>query len=57
MVVRAACIASGLPPNVEPCSPAPINRENGFLTSVAPIGTPEPKPLANVTTSGVIPAH
>src|SRR2546423_1288483 len=51
----AATQASGLPPNVDPWSPGSNTSARG-LARHAPIGTPPPRPLASVITSGVMPA-
>src|SRR5712691_8741730 len=53
--VAATAHASGLPPNVEPWSPGSKTSARA-LASVAPIGTPPPRPFARVITSGVMPA-
>src|SRR5882672_6047569 len=56
MVVTTPVIASGLPPKVEPWLPGlniPIARPP---TTQAPTGTPEARPLASGTTSGLMPA-
>ena len=54
MVVNPAIIANGLPPNVEPCLPEDIRVEAFSFAIQAPIGTPEARPLAKVTISGLI---
>src|SRR5713101_1739138 len=51
---RAAAHASGLPPNVDPWSPGSNTSALGAART-APIGTPPPRPLASVITSGVMP--
>ena len=53
----AAAHASGLPPNVDACGTAPpgcaARPAAAFsLHATAPIGTPPPRPLASVITSG-----
>ena len=53
-VFKPATIANGLPPNVEPCLPGEIRLEAFSLAIHAPMGIPEAKPLASVTTSGFI---
>ena len=56
IVVTAAVIASGLPPNVEPWLPGlstPLARPPA---TQAPTGTPDPSPFASGTTSGWKPA-
>src|SRR5216684_1225885 len=50
----AAAHASGLPPNVEPWSPGSKTSAFGAARQ-APMGTPPPRPLASVITSGVMP--
>ena len=51
-VSMPARIASGPPPNVVPCWPGPKTPAARPPVSSAPIGTPEPRPLAKVITSG-----
>ena len=55
-VVKPAVVANGLPPNVEPCLPGTKVSAAAPRAKQAPIGTPEPKPLARLITSGKIPA-
>src|SRR5215212_3617083 len=49
-----AAIASGLPPKVEPWLPGPRDAYSS-LVIIAPTGTPPPRPLALVSTSGITP--
>ena len=50
-------IASGLPPYVEPCVPLVIPTEASFVARQAPIGNPDPIPLATAIISGSIFDH
>lgn len=57
----AAAVASGLPPKVDAWGTAPpvgVVRPAAArsVTAIAPIGTPPPRPLASVITSGVTPS-
>ena len=56
-VSTPARMASGLPPNVVPWLPGPSTFFARSPTTMAPIGTPEPRPLASGITSGTMPAH
>ena len=51
-VSTPARIASGLPPKVVPWLPGPSTFAAFGPTTTAPIGTPEPRPLASGITSG-----
>ena len=52
---RAAAVASGWPPNVVAWSPGPKAAATSSRAQQAPIGTPLPRALATVTTSGRMP--
>ena len=52
---QAAAQASGLPPNVEPWSPAWKALATLSVAMKAPIGTPPARPFASVTISGFTP--
>ena len=56
-VSTPARIASGLPPKVVPWLPGPNTSAARGPQTTAPIGTPEPRPLASGITSGRMPAH
>ena len=56
MTASAAAHATGLPPNVVPWLPGSSRSPAAPTPMQAPIGKPPPRPLATVTTSGVIPA-
>ena len=51
----AAAIASGLPPNVEPCDPGVMPDAASAVARQAPIGKPPPSALASAITSGSTP--
>ncbi|SKW64965.1 Uncharacterised protein [Mycobacteroides abscessus subsp. abscessus] len=53
---NAAAAQTGLPPNVLPCMPGVSKSAAAPVAMHAPMGSPPPRPLARVTTSGVIPA-
>ena len=60
MVRRTASAAAqhtGLPPKVVPCWPGPSRSPAAPTPMHAPSGSPPPRPLARVTTSGVMPAR
>ncbi|CKR49252.1 Uncharacterised protein [Mycobacterium tuberculosis] len=52
----AAAAQTGLPPKVLPCRPGVSSSAAGPTARQAPIGSPPPRPLARVTTSGVMPS-
>ncbi len=56
-VVSAATDTSGPPPNVVPWLPGLKTFAAAPRARHAPIGTPEPNPLASVITSGTMPDH
>jgi hypothetical protein len=56
-VSTPARMASGLPPKVVPWLPGPKTSAARGPATTAPIGTPEPRPLASGITSGRMPAH
>ncbi len=54
---RAAAALMAFPPNVDPCEPGANAGTPGWSSRIiAPIGSPPPKPLANVMMSGRIPS-
>ena len=55
-VASATEVTNGVPPNVEPCVPGPRARAISSRVSIAPMGTPLARALANVMISGSIPA-
>src|SRR5450830_55994 len=57
MVSTPARMASGLPPKVVPWLPGWKMAAALGPATTAPIGTPEPRPLARGITSGTMPAH
>ena len=57
MVSTPARMDSGLPPNVVPWLPGVKMLAAFGPATTAPIGTPEPRPLASGITSGTMPAH
>ena len=52
---NAAAAQTGLPPNVVPCWPGSNSSAAAPKPMHAPMGSPPPRPLASVTTSGTTP--